>query len=132
MWVFTFTIAYGQTTGLMASAMAGEVAEVVGFVDMMARLFGGAAGLEAALRESGADLGKEREGQDQIALIPCRKMKLGANSHTLNGEGRHVFIGQQLLIYMAVYKYKERNKSFQTISRLSLNMAGQILIDRLA
>ena len=54
----------------MASAMAGEVAEVVeDSVDMMARLLGGAAGLGGTQGESDAGLGKEREGQDQIALI---------------------------------------------------------------
>jgi len=70
MWVLTFTIAYGQTVGFMASAMAGEVAEVVeDSVVMMARLFGGAARLGGTQGESYAGLGKEREGQDQIALI---------------------------------------------------------------
>ena len=70
MWVFTFTRAYGQTAGLMASAMAGEVAEVVeDSVDMMARLLGGAARMGGTQGESGAGLGEEREGQDQIALI---------------------------------------------------------------
>ena len=54
----------------MASAMAGEVAEVVeDSVDMMARLLGGAARLGGTQGESGAGLGEEREGQDQIALI---------------------------------------------------------------
>jgi len=67
MWVLTFTRAYGQTVGFMASAMAGEVAEVVeDSVVMMARLFGGAARLGGTQGESGAGL---REDQDQIALI---------------------------------------------------------------
>jgi len=70
MWVLTFTIAYGQTVGFMASVMAGEVAEVVeDSVVMMARLFGGAARLGGTQGESGAGLREEREGQDQIALI---------------------------------------------------------------
>ncbi|KAG8079450.1 hypothetical protein GUJ93_ZPchr0007g3829 [Zizania palustris] len=47
----------------MASAMA-EVVE--DSEDMLTRLFGGA-----------ARLGKEREGQDQIARIPCRKRGSG-------------------------------------------------------
>ncbi|KAG8094978.1 hypothetical protein GUJ93_ZPchr0012g21643 [Zizania palustris] len=43
--------------------MASAMAEVVDSEDMLARLLGGA-----------ARLGKEREGQDQMALIPCRKV----------------------------------------------------------
>ncbi|KAG8088478.1 hypothetical protein GUJ93_ZPchr0010g10464 [Zizania palustris] len=91
----------------MASAMA-EVVE--DSEDMLARLLGGA-----------ARLGKEREGQDQIALIPCRKVRLRQLA-MLSMERGPIFIGQLLLLYMAVITWIG-NKS------QSLNMAGLILID---
>ncbi|KAG8091107.1 hypothetical protein GUJ93_ZPchr0011g27060 [Zizania palustris] len=59
----------------MASAMA-EVVE--DSEDMLARLLGGA-----------ARLGKEREGQDQIALIPCRKVTDPVSVHN-SGTTHHV------------------------------------------
>jgi len=45
-------------------------------------------------------------------------MKLGAISHSQWERGACI-IGQRLLLYMAVYKYKDRNKSLILIDRLA-------------
>ncbi|KAG8060223.1 hypothetical protein GUJ93_ZPchr0002g24855 [Zizania palustris] len=73
----------------MASAMA-EVVE--DSEDMLARLLGGA-----------ARLGKEREGQDQIALIPCRKVRLRQLAIALNGEGAYIYRAAAAAIYGSNY-----------------------------